>query len=152
MARRDELTLWRRIKSWRPTLFADERFDAIRLESEVVEDICALARGSHPQEMVAFLTGGIRQEEQRRVLVIDGLYVKGYAASGYATSFTTHDLPMTGVYGTVHSHPGWSNQPSGADRRLFGKHGWFHLIVCEPYTKERIAAYGKQGEPIRVEF
>ena len=147
-----EATFWRRVGSWLPKLFAEERFDVIRVEAEVVEDICALAQGSHPKEMVAFLTGDIKEEGGVKVLVIDGLYVKGYDASGYSTSFTTHDLPLTGVYGTVHSHPGWSNRPSEADRRLFGKQGWFHLIICEPYTRASIVAYGKQGEPIDVDF
>jgi proteasome lid subunit RPN8/RPN11 len=146
----DESSFWKRVESWLPKLFADEEFDAVRIEPEVIEDICTLARGSHPKEMVAFLTGDIRKEQGKRLLVIDGLYLKGYDASEDATSFTTHDLPMTGVRGTVHSHPGWFNTPSAADRRLFDKHGWFHLIVCQPYTSSSIAAYNKQGERIEV--
>lgn len=141
----------------------DGGFDRVRIEPEVVEDICAMAAGSWPKEMIAFLTGSVRKEKGKRdasnesrtarVLVIDGLYVKGYDASTDSTSFTLHDLPMTGVYGTVHSHPGRGNRPSAADRQLFGTHGWFHLIIAQPYTRESIAAYNKHGEPITsIEF
>jgi proteasome lid subunit RPN8/RPN11 len=135
-------------------LSAPERYDEVRLEPEVVEDICALARSADPKETIAFLTGSIQKEKRSgsrtavRILVIDGLYLKGYQADTYSTHFTMHDLPMTGVYGTVHSHPSSSNRPSGADLRMFNKHGTLHLIICRPYSKEALAAYDKYGERI----
>jgi proteasome lid subunit RPN8/RPN11 len=133
-------------------LVQDARFDRIRILPEVIEDICAMARGSSPKEMVAFLTGEIRKQGREHILLITGLYVKSYAASERSTSFTTHDLPPLHVYGTVHSHPSTDNHPSAADRRLFSSHGWFHLIVCKPFTRDRIAVYNKYGEPIQIEF
>ncbi len=136
------------LKRWLERFLGEEQFDEARILPEVIEDICMVARGSHPMEMVAFLTGVVKKQKGRKVLTIDGLYVKSYAASSYSTSFTTHDLPSTGVYGTVHSHPGGSNRPSRQDKRLFNSYGWFHLIVCAPYTRETIAVYNKYGDKI----
>lgn len=151
----NKLRLWRlRFSTWlRESLFG-KGFDHVRIESEVIADICEMAAGSWPQEMIAFLTGSVRKEKKdgtsdiKRVLVIDGLYIKGYYADTNSTHFTTHDLPLTGVQGTVHSHPGNSNRPSRADKILFSRFGWFHLIICRPYTREAIATYNKQGERI----
>lgn len=138
---------------WLQRFLGVERWDRIRIESETVRDICELARSAAPREMILFLTGGVKAEGGERVLVIDGLYLKSYYANTRSTSFTTHDLPLLGnVYGTVHSHPGRSNRPSTADRRLFNKFGSFHLIIAQPYTRESIAAYDKYGVPIEVEL
>jgi len=150
-------------------------FDRAWIEEEVLDDLCTLAAGSHPKEMVAFLTGEIRKERVKehdpnarsldnrkegqksgkgtqrrkpvseRVLVINGLYVKGYYADHTSTHFTTHDLPLLDVYGTAHSHPSGNVHPSSADLQLFSRMGWFHLIVGRPYIRESIAMYDKQG-------
>ncbi len=149
--------LFRRAAHWLQNWLFGFPFDRVRIEPDVIDDICVMAAGSWPQEMIAFLTGSVRKERRdgktERVLVIDGLYVKGYDADTNSTHFTTHDLPLTGVQGTVHSHPGQSNRPSRADKNLFSRFGWFHLIICRPYTREAIATYNKQGERIdTIEF
>lgn len=146
---------WLRVKSKRALhklgdwLFGPP-FDKAWVEEEVIDDICVLAKSATPKEMIAFLTGEIKKEKTKqgkmRVLVINGLYIKGYYASRNSTSFTLHDLPLLDVYGTVHNHPSGNNRPSGADKRLFGKHGWFHMIIGAPYTRENIAFYDKYGE------
>jgi len=136
------------LKKWFDEFLGEEQFDEAHILPEVIEDICAVARGSAPKEMVAFLTGSVQKRKGRKILTIDGLYLKSYDASSYATSFTTHDLPSTGVYGTVHSHPSGSNLPSRQDKRLFNSYGWFHLIVAAPYSRETIASYNKYGERI----
>ncbi len=127
-------------------LFFPERWDRIIIARETVHDICTLARGAAPNEMILFLTGGVQRRRDERVLLIDGLYLKSYHASTRMTSFTTSDLPLLGnVYGTVHSHPGPSNRPSQADRRLFNSFGVVHLIIAQPYSPDAIAAYDKYG-------
>ena len=61
----------------------------------------------------------------------------------------TEMLPPTLKYwGSVHSHPGPSAQPSGADLKTFSKNGLFHMIVCLPYSLETFMAYDKYGQPI----
>ncbi len=149
-----KLRSWtRRLGIWLRDLLFFERFDRVRIEESVIQDICEMAAGSWPKEMISFLTGEIRKEGKERVLLINGLYVKSYEANEFSTYFSLHDLPMTSVYGTVHSHPGHSNRPSSADRHLFSKYGWFHLIICKPYRKESIAVYNKHGDRIEsVDF
>lgn len=143
----------RRLSQWLKEWLFRIPFDHARIEQDVVDDICIMAAGSWPKEMIAFLTGDVKKEKGKKVLVIDGLYVKGYDASTHSTSFTLHDLPFTSVYGTVHSHPGRSNKPSGADKRLFSSYGWFHLIICQPYNRHSIAVYNKHGQRIDgIEF
>lgn len=143
----------RKLWCWLQGFFGVEHWERIRVEPETVRDICQLARSAAPKEMILFLTGGVHTEGEERVLVIDGLYVKSYYANEHSTSFTTHDLPLLGnVYGTVHSHPGWSNRPSGADLQLFNQYGSFHLIIARPYVRRSIAAYDKYGNRIAVEL
>ena len=48
-------------------------------------------------------------------------------------------------WGSVHSHPGPSADPSGADLQTFSKHGFFHMIVCLPYSLETFKAYDRYG-------
>lgn len=127
-------------------------FDLVRIEQEVVEDICALAKSSWPKETIQFLTGDIRKENGKKVLVIDGLYLKSYQATNVSAHFSTHDLPMLGVFGTVHSHPSGNNRPSGADLQLFSRFGIVHLIIGAPYTQHTIAAYSKNGHKITVTY
>ena len=50
--------------------------------------------------------------------------------------------------GSVHSHPGPSNQPSNADLSFFGKNGYFHMIICRPYSQATIQAYDAFGTPM----
>lgn len=121
-------------------------FDSVQVHQQVIEDICELAKSAAPKEMIAFLTGEIHKVGKNRILFVDGLYIKGYYASTNHTYFTIHDLPLSGVFGTVHSHPSKNNHPSGADRRLFSRFGWFHMIIGAPYTTEAIAVYNKNGD------
>ncbi len=141
--------LGRRAASWlAEKAFSPARFEKILIEDETITDVCALARSAAPKEMIAFLTGEVKREGGEQVLLINGLYVKGYHASEESTFFTLHDLPLTSVYGTVHSHPLPDNRPSSADKLLFNKHGWFHLIISAPYRPEDILAYDKYGRLI----
>ena len=53
----------------------------------------------------------------------------------------------TKYLGSVHSHPGPSAMPSDADLMTFSKNGYFHMIVCLPYSLETFRAYNRYGEP-----
>lgn len=135
------MNLIQKIKNW----WSKPPFERIEIQHEVVDDVCALARSTR-KEMVAFFTGEIKG----KTLLVDGLYLKSYDASETSTSFMTHDLPMTGVVGTVHSHPSSNTQPSNADLQLFSKLGWFHAIIGRPYTRDTITYYDKRGGNITV--
>ena len=59
----------------------------------------------------------------------------------------TEMIPMnTKYWGSVHSHPGPSAMPSGADLKTFSKNGYFHMIVCLPYSLETFKSYDRYGE------
>ena len=54
--------------------------------------------------------------------------------------------------GTAHSHPGYSNQPSGDDRSLFSNMGGIHFITCQPYDRNSWRAYNSDGVPVELEI
>ena len=61
----------------------------------------------------------------------------------------TELLPMNSKYmGSVHSHPGPSAMPSDADLKTFSKNGFFHMIVCLPYSLETFRSYDRYGQHI----
>ncbi|MBR9693278.1 hypothetical protein GOV07_05130 [Candidatus Woesearchaeota archaeon] len=142
----------KRFGTWLREKLFGAPYDEAMIDPEVLEDICVLAKSAAPKEMIAFLTGDIRREKHgkktHRVLIINGLYIKGYYANHNSTSFSLHDLPLLDVYGTVHSHPGHSNRPSRADKQLFSRYGWFHMIICAPYQTKDIAVFNKYGEKV----
>ena len=39
------------------------------------------------------------------------------------------------IAGSAHSHPGFSNQPSDADKDFFSNMGGVHFITCQPYDR-----------------
>lgn len=54
--------------------------------------------------------------------------------------------------GSAHSHPGYSNEPSDADREFFGHMGGVHFITCQPYDRNSWAAYDSSGERVELEL
>lgn len=136
--------LWRRIVKW----FLPWKIPAeVWLEREVFDDIQQLARDAYPNEFVAFLNGEVVEREGKNVALVDGLSVIAYNANHISTSFSLYDIPTVhGMVGTVHSHPSSSTRWSRADLRLFGKFGWVHAIIGNPYNTENMVFYDKNGE------
>jgi proteasome lid subunit RPN8/RPN11 len=56
------------------------------------------------------------------------------------------------ISGSAHSHPGFSNQPSDADKDFFSNTGGVHFITCQPYDRTSWKAYDSRGEPIELEI
>ena len=139
----------RTVKEWLSDFFFPERApDEACFSQEVVDDICVLARGAYPKEFVAFLQGKIVKRGERRVALVDGLSVIKYVANERSTAFDLHDLPLLhGSVGTVHSHPAPDPRPSAADRRLFERFGWCHVIIGTPYTARSFVCYDMKGRP-----
>jgi len=54
--------------------------------------------------------------------------------------------------GSAHSHPGFSNRPSEADKIFFGQMGGVHFITCQPYDRTSWKAYNSNGEEIKLEL
>ncbi len=121
------------------------KYEEILILKEVVGDIVKLARGSHPREFITLLSGGIKDGK----LIVKGLVYQVFHPSKNS-AFMRMNLPMiSGVVGSVHSHPTPNNAPSHADLVLFNKHGNIHLIIGYPFREENIAAYDSYGRRIR---
>lgn len=123
------------------------RFKSIYIEQDVVENIMLLAKENHPKEFLAFLDGEIKNEK----LIITGLLYQEYYASDSSAAPIFH-FPTNTFYGSVHSHPGYSNKPSSADRQFFRKIGIINMIICKPYSSDSIKFYNHEGEEINVEL
>ena len=138
------------IKKWFNKFFGLDKyeFERVIIEREVIDAIMEIATHTYPKEFIAFLKG----KNKDKVLRINELAYQEYVA-GYTSTVFKDYLPLTsGVVGTVHSHPGFSNHPSNADLRTFSKKGIFHIIISKPYTKESMQAYDMNGRKIGFEI
>ena len=146
----------RRVARWfRRLLLAPVGGEPVReitATASVVRDLCAMARSSWPTEMLAYLssTRGVRDGR----LHIDEIQVQAYEASDESAVAHLWRLPtMTGIVGTIHSHPSHAYRPSDADLSLFAHYGFVHAIIRHPYGGfDDIAWYDKEGRrvPVRV--
>jgi len=122
------------------------RFTRIAVKSDVIDSVMDLAKENHPKEFLAFLDGKIKDG----VLTIDGILYQEYYATDNSAAPIFH-FPDKSFYGCVHSHPGYSNRPSNADRMFFRKIGIINMIICRPYDKGSIRFYNHEGEEIKVD-
>jgi len=122
----------------------NEEFDEICIDQEVIDAVIYYSKQSYPNEFLAFFDGEIRN----RKLYLTGLiFIPGETGSTGAVIHTEMLPPTLKYWGSVHSHPGPSAEPSNADLNSFSKHGVFHMIVCLPYSVETFKAYDKYGNP-----
>ncbi|MEA4976955.1 MAG: Mov34/MPN/PAD-1 family protein [Methanomassiliicoccaceae archaeon] len=56
------------------------------------------------------------------------------------------------LVGTVHSHPGYSNEPSDDDLQYFANYGGVHIITCMPFDRNSWKAYNSRGEQLDLEL
>ena len=122
----------------------DEEFHEVRIDREVLESVIYYSKKAYPNEFLAFFDGEIKN----KVLYITGLIFLPGETSKTGAVIHTELMPMnTKYFGSVHSHPGPSARPSDADLKTFSKYGYFHMIVCLPYSLETFKAYDRYGEP-----
>ncbi len=120
-----------------------KKFTEINIDRELVEEIIDIAKESYPNEFSAMLQGKVKDS----ILKIDELIFLPGAASESGAVMEIFMMPMlSDAVGSVHSHPGYSAQPSGADLQFFAKRGYFHMIIAQPYNEESIRAYDGYGE------
>lgn len=122
----------------------DEEFSEVRIDREILDSVIYYSKKAYPNEFLAFFDGEIIDE----ILYITGLiFIPGKTGETGAV-VRTDMIPMTTKYwGSVHSHPGPSASPSEADLITFSKNGYFHMIVCLPYSLETFKAYDRHGKP-----
>ena len=123
----------------------DEEFSEVRVDREVLESVIYYSKQAYPNEFLAFFDGKIVDN----ILYITSLiFVPGETCETGAVVHTEM-IPMNTKYlGSVHSHPGPSAMPSPADLKTFSKNGYFHMIVCLPYSLETFKSYDRYGEPL----
>ena len=121
----------------------DEEFNEVRVDREVLESVIFYSKQAYPNEFLAFFDGKIID----KILYITSLiFVPGETCETGAVVHTEM-IPMnTKYWGSVHSHPGPSAMPSSADLKTFSKNGYFHMIVCLPYSLETFKSYDRYGE------
>ncbi|RAP51443.1 MAG: hypothetical protein BZ138_05195, partial [Methanosphaera sp. rholeuAM270] len=123
----------------------DKSIEEVQIDSRVIDEIVNIAIKSDPNEYVALLSGKI----QKNILKITGLIFLPFKASESSAVMEVFMMPITTkAYGSVHSHPGPSANPSEADLRFFAKNGYFHMIICRPYSQATIRSYDAFGNPI----
>ena len=123
----------------------DEEFHEVRIDREVLESVLYYSKEAYPKEFLAFFDGQIKD----KILYITGLiFVPGETCETGAVVHTEMVPINTKYWGSVHSHPGPSARPSDADLITFSKTGYFHMIVCLPYSLETFKAYDRYGEPV----
>lgn len=123
----------------------DEEFREVRVDREVLESVIYYSKKAYPNEFLAFFDGEIKD----KVLYITSLlFIPGETCETGAVVHTEL-IPMnTKYFGSVHSHPGPSARPSDADLTTFSRYGYFHMIVCLPYSLETFKAYDRYGQPM----
>ena len=123
----------------------DEEFSEVRVDREVLESVIYYSKKAYPNEFLAFFDGEIKD----KILYITGLlFIPGETCETGAVVHTEL-IPMSTKYmGSVHSHPGPSARPSNADLRTFSRYGYFHMIVCLPYSFETFKSYDRYGQPM----
>ena len=120
-----------------------KKFSEVHIDHELIEEIIDIAKESYPNEFSAMLQGKIKDN----ILKIDGLIFLPGAASESGAVMEIFMMPMlSDAVGSVHSHPGYSAQPSDADLQFFSKRGYFHIIIAQPYNDESIRAYDSYGD------
>jgi proteasome lid subunit RPN8/RPN11 len=130
-------------------LFGFKEIQRITISRSIIEDLCEMAQGSHPKEMLIFLSS--TKGNRDGTVHIDEMQLQAYTASGNSAATALGNIPMTtGIVGTAHSHPGGSTHPSDADLHLFSKFGYVHAIIGEPYREENIKFLDKNGRRIDV--
>ncbi|WP_458453195.1 Mov34/MPN/PAD-1 family protein [Methanobrevibacter sp.] len=123
----------------------DDEFREVRVDREVLESVIYYSKKAYPNEFLAFFDGEIKD----KILYITSLIFLPGETSKTGAVVHTELLPMsTKSLGSVHSHPGPSARPSTADLKTFSRYGYFHMIVCLPYSLETFKSYDRYGDPI----
>jgi proteasome lid subunit RPN8/RPN11 len=116
------------------------------IDRAALDTINRSARASFPNEFIAAL----RAEDG---VITEILLIPGSLQGEDSATILFHMIPIDlSVVGTVHSHPGGSARPSGADLDLFRRHGVVHIITALPYDERSWKAYDGAGRRRELEI
>ena len=116
------------------------------IDIELLDDICDSAKSCYPQEFLCML----RAEDG----VINEMVLLPGTVNGDEHSFLNLWMapPDFLMVGSIHSHPGYSNEPSDADIDFFSHYGGVHIIICQPYDHKSWKAYDSKGRIVPIEI
>ncbi|MDD2936228.1 MAG: Mov34/MPN/PAD-1 family protein [Candidatus Methanomethylophilaceae archaeon] len=114
--------------------------------AELVDAFNEAARSTYPEEFLSMMRedDGIISE----LVLIPGT-VYGDSHSFLSDWMAPVDFSLVG---TVHSHPGHSNEPSEDDLQYFSNYGGVHIITCMPFDRKSWKAYNSKGEALDLEL
>lgn len=138
--------MWKRVAKWlmRTSGLEEYIFHSIFIERGVIDNIIEFAKQAAPNEFSAYLQGKVTN----KVLYVKGIVYEHYHATENQAVISANLPLLSEVVGTVHSHPSFNNLPSAMDKRGLFTMGLVNLIICQPYTLKRIAAYDTRGRPL----
>lgn len=123
----------------------NDEFNEVKVDREVLESVIYYSKKAYPNEFLAFFDGEIKD---KTLYITSLVFLPGETCETGAV-IHTELMPMNSNYvGSVHSHPGPSAMPSSADLKTFSRNGYFHMIVCLPYSLETFKSYDRYGEPM----
>ncbi|MCL2607149.1 MAG: Mov34/MPN/PAD-1 family protein [Methanomassiliicoccaceae archaeon] len=116
------------------------------LSWDLIDGVNESARACYPQEFICLLrqNDGVVDE---MVLIPGTIYGDSHAFINMWMSPINLDIS-----GTVHSHPGYSNEPSDDDLIFFSSWGGVHIITCQPYDRSSWKAYDSAGRELNLEM
>ena len=116
----------------------------MKIMKELINELLEICRDTHPNEFFAFLTGN-------RGVIKEYIYIPFKQGRDFV-SIDTSLLPLgMKIYGTVHSHPSHSPNPSPQDLSTFSSFGRVHIIVYYPYCRECWRAFDSSGNAISID-
>ncbi len=119
----------------------DERGKVHSIKKRTLRMILEASKSSFPEEFGAFLRA-------EKGVIKELVLLPGTVSGERHAIFRMHMLPIDfTIVGTVHSHPSGACYPSEADRELFRRYGWVHIIACSPYDRSSWTAFDMMGEP-----
>jgi len=116
------------------------------LSWDLIDGVNESARSCYPQEFLCLLrqNDGVADE---MVLIPGTVYGDSHAFINMWMSPVNLDIS-----GTVHSHPGYSNEPSDEDLIFFSSWGGVHIITCQPYDRSSWKVYDSGGRELELEM
>ena len=118
-----------------------------KIKKRCLDLIFECAKSSFPNEF----GGLLRVDSEKRDTIIELVILPGTVSGDAHAIFRLHMLPIDfSIVGTVHSHPSYSNRPSGADLQFFSKSGKVHIISANPFDMGSWKAYDYNGIQIEM--
>ncbi|MGE4275068.1 MAG: Mov34/MPN/PAD-1 family protein [Candidatus Methanomethylophilaceae archaeon] len=115
------------------------------IEEQVLEMINASSRSVDPNEFLCMM----RAEEG---VIVELVLLPGTVSGDSHGIIDVWMAPVDfSLCGSVHSHPGPSNEPSDDDLQFFRHWGGVHIISCRPYDTQSWRAYDSNGRMVSLE-